>query len=328
MIVVTGAAGLIGSNVIARLNEIGRGPIAAVDWFSDPLKLHNLRNRTIEVFLSPDQSSSFLESNRSRISAVIHMGAISDTTERSRERLVRWNVAASVMYWDWCTKHEVPFIYASSAAVYGADESVFSDDDSPAAITALSPLNLYGWSKKEVDKTFADRVAQGTPRPPQWVGLRFFNVYGPNEYHKGEMKSIALKLYEAAHAGRTLRLFKSHRKSVADGEQQRDFVYVSDCSRAISWLLDHPQISGIYNLGTGVSCTFLDVLRSLERAMGTNLPLEFIEMPPLLRDQYQYFTRANMSKARGCGLNMVFTSLESGIEDYVNRYLIRESAYR
>ncbi len=328
MIVVTGAAGFIGSNLVADLEAEGRGPIAICDWFGKAEKWRNLAKRNIAAFITPEQIGAFLDANAATIRAIIHMGAISDTTANDADQLVTLNIQSSVSLWDWCARHAVPFIYASSAATYGSREKDFLDDDTPAGVAALRPLNAYGWSKKVVDQIFVNRVARGEPAPPQWVGLRFFNVYGPNEYHKGPMRSVIVKLFDAVQKGEGVPLFKSHREGIADGEQRRDFIHVKDCGKAVLWFLDHPDVSGIYNLGMGVARSFRDVASALGQVLKSNLDVAFIDTPEAIRDKYQYLTQADMRKARGAGLKFPFTTLEDGIADYVECYLRQEDRYR
>lgn len=328
MIVVTGGAGFIGSNLVADLEARGQGPIAVVDWFGEDERWRNLANRRIAHFVRPEAIDPFLAAHAGEIRAIVHMGAISATTERDVDRLVELNINYSVKLWDWCAEHGAPFLYASSAATYGGIESGFTDDESVAALSALRPLNAYGWSKKATDIIFAERLAAGQPAPPQWAGLKFFNVYGPNEYHKGDMMSVACKLYGQVMAGEKVRLFKSYRDGIADGEQRRDFVYVKDCTRAMLWLLDHPDVSGIFNLGAGQARSFLDIAKALGRVVNRPVEVEFIEMPEAIRDRYQYFTEAEMGKLRAAGMDAPFASLEEGVADYVTAHLAREDRYR
>ena len=327
MIVVTGAAGFIGSSIHAALEAEGAEPAVAVDWLGTGDKWRNIAKRQIAAFVKPEELSSYLNQNALSVDAIVHMGAISDTTERDVDRLAAWNIDYSVALWDWCARAGKPLIYASSAATYGAQEFNLDDDDTPAALASLRPLNPYGWSKKAVDDIFAHRAASGGRRPPQWVGLKFFNVYGPNEYHKGEMRSVAAKLFDAIAAGDPVKLFKSYRPGTAHGEQRRDFIYVKDAARAVLWFLKNPQISGIFNMGTGTSRSFLDIVESLRRATGRDIDVEFIDMPEAVRGRYQYFTQANMAKSRAAGFDLPFMSLEEGVADYVALHLARDDRY-
>lgn len=328
MIVVTGAAGFIGSNLLADLEDRGEGPLVACDWFGTDHRWRNLAKRRIDAFVSPELLGEFLDRNVSDITTVIHMGAISSTTERDVDKLVRLNIQSTVTLWDWCAKHGVPFLYASSAAVYGGIETGFIDDESPDALAALRPLNAYGWSKKAADEIILTRVASGAPKPPQWIGLRFFNVYGPNEYHKGDMRSIVAKLFRIARDRGEVNLFRSGRPDIADGQQRRDFVYVKDCTRAVMWLMNHPGVSGIFNLGTGTARTFADVVDSMGLTLKRRVAIHYVEMPKPLRDGYQYFTEADMSKLRRFGYDCDFSSLEDGVGDYVRSYLDGTDYYR
>lgn len=328
MILVTGAAGFIGSNVVADLEAAGKGPIAVCDWFGREDKWRNLAKRRIAAFVTPEDLPVFLDDHADELTAIIHMGAISATTEKDVDALVRLNINATAELWDRAARYGIPFIYASSAATYGGAETGLVDDEDLAAISALRPLNAYGWSKKATDELLLARLKRGDKAPPQWVGLKFFNVYGPNEYHKGDMKSVIAKLFEAVRDGQTVRLFKSDREGIADGQQKRDFIYVKDCSRAILWLLDHPAVSGIFNLGAGVARSFEDLARGIGLALGREVNIEYIDMPEALRGKYQYFTQAEMDKFRSRGLDFDFHSLEDGIADYVRHYLDQPDRYR
>ena len=328
MIIVTGAAGFIGSNILAEFEAQGRGPLVAVDWFETGDKWRNVAKRRIAAFVNPDDLPTFLAAHAAKVKLVVHMGAISATTERDVDRLVRLNINYTVMLWDFCATHGVPFLYASSAATYGGIEKGFVDDDSVAGLASLRPLNAYGWSKKATDDIFAMRVANGDPTPPQWVGLKFFNVYGPNEFHKADMMSVACKLFDVVRRDEPVKLFKSYRPDIADGEQRRDFVYVKDCTRMISWLVDHPSTSGILNVGTGRAQSFLDIAKALGLALNRAVNVEFVEMPEAIRDRYQYFTQAEMTKAARLGFDTEFADLEAGVADYVHSHLAREDRYR
>lgn len=328
MIIITGAAGFIGSNLAADFEEAGEGPLVAVDWLESGEKWRNLAKRRIAAFVEPERLLPFLDDVAREVRLVVHMGAISATTERDADKLVRLNINYTIALWDWCAAHGVPFIYASSAATYGARESGFADDDSVTGLAALRPLNAYGWSKKATDDIVAMRIAAGKPRPPQWAGLKFFNVYGPNEYHKDDMMSVACKMFDTVARGEKVRLFRSYRDDIADGEQRRDFVYVKDCTRTIRWLAKTPQVSGIFNVGSGRAQSFLDIVRALELALNRPIEVEFIEMPEALRGRYQYFTEADMSKAAAAGLDVRFAGLDAGVGDYVAQHLARDDRYR
>lgn len=328
MYIVTGAAGFIGSNVVAHLEEMGMGPIVAVDWFGTDSRWRNLAKRRIGAYVRPEMLQQYLEAQETSIRAVIHMGALSATTESDVDQLVELNVNYSVMLWDWCAQNGVPFIYASSAATYGGIEQGFNDDQTVEALASLRPLNAYGWSKKATDDIFAGRIARGEKAPPQWVGLKFFNVYGPNEYHKGDMRSIVCKMFEAIQKTDVVKLFKSYRPDIGDGEQKRDFVYVRDCTYLILWFLANPQFSGIFNCGSGKARSFAEVVNVLGDVTGKKLNVEFIDMPQVIRDKYQYFTEANMSKVEALGYNGPRSSLEDGVSDYVESYLSLSDQFR
>ncbi|KAA1232899.1 ADP-glyceromanno-heptose 6-epimerase [Agrobacterium tumefaciens] len=328
MYIITGAAGFIGSNLVADLEARGMGPITVVDWFGTSAKWRNLAKRNIAAYVRPEALSQYLASLKGKVKAVIHMGALSATTEVDVDRLVELNINYSVMLWDWCAENDVPFLYASSAATYGGIEHGFDDDESQQQRATLQPLNAYGWSKKATDDIFAERVARGEKAPPQWAGLKFFNVYGPNEYHKDDMRSVACKMYDAIQTTNVVNLFKSYRSDIANGEQRRDFVYVKDCTSLMLWLLDNQQFSGIFNCGSGKARSFADIVRVISDITGKNLIIDFVEMPELIRDKYQYFTEANMSKVAGLGYNGPQSSLEEGLYDYIKNYLSLDDRFR
>ncbi|CUX36981.1 ADP-glyceromanno-heptose 6-epimerase [Agrobacterium fabrum] len=328
MYIVTGAAGFIGSNIVADLEAAGLGPITIVDWFGRGDKWRNLAKRNIAAYVTPEGLPDYLRSIKVDVKAVIHMGAISATTEADVDRLIELNINYSVMLWDWCAERGVPFIYASSAATYGGIEEGFDDDEAASARAALAPLNAYGWSKKTTDDIFIERVARGENAPPQWAGLKFFNVYGPNEYHKDDMRSVACKLFDVVQATNEVSLFKSYRPDIEHGEQRRDFVYVKDCTSFILWLLNNQKYSGIFNCGSGKARSFADIVHVMGDLLGKKLNINFIEMPEAIRGKYQYFTEANMSKVASIGYNGPQSSLEEGLDDYINSYLSREDRYR
>jgi ADP-L-glycero-D-manno-heptose 6-epimerase len=328
MYIVTGAAGFIGSNIVADLEANDMGPVVVVDWFGLGDKWRNLAKRKIAAYVRPDMLPQFLADLKTPVKGVIHMGAISATTEADVDKLVELNINYSVMLWDWCAENGVPFLYASSAATYGGIESGFDDDESDEARAALRPLNAYGWSKKTTDDIFIERIARGEKSPPQWVGFKFFNVYGPNEYHKDDMRSVACKLYETIQTTDNVKLFKSYRPDIEDGQQRRDFVYVKDCTSMMLWFLANPQYSGIFNCGSGKARSFADIVHVMADITGKKLNIEFIEMPEAIRGKYQYFTEANMSKVASLGFNGPQSSLEDGLSDYAEGYLSLTDCYR
>jgi len=327
IIIVTGAAGFIGSNIVADLHEAGYQKIVCVDWLGNGNKWRNLAKHPIHHFVTPEELPAYLDKNKERIGYVIHMGAISSTTETDVDLLIKNNINYSVMLWDKCVEYGLPFIYASSAATYGAEEVDFSDRDDLDYLSQLRPLNPYGWSKNSTDIIFAQNVLEGK-KPPQWVGLKFFNVYGPNEYHKEEMTSVITKFFNEAQTWHAVKLFKSDRENVADGEQKRDFVYVKDCCKIISWLMENNHVNGIYNVGTGTARSFLDVARAIDHEMNDEIELAFKDMPETLKGRYQYHTKANVQKLRDQGMDFEFYSLEEGIADYLNGFLKKSDPYR
>ena len=316
MLLVTGGAGFIGSNLVAGLNEAGRIDIVVNDALGNADKWRNLGKRQLADVVPPGELIGWLD--RRKLEAVIHLGAISDTTATDADAVLATNFRLSLRLLDWCTATRTPFIYASSAATYGDGSEGFDDDWSLPALRRLRPMNLYGFSKHLFDLAVVDRFANGAKLPPQWVGLKFFNVFGPNEYHKGEMTSLVAKRFVEARAGKCVRLFKSHRDGVADGEQKRDFIYVDDAVAVMRWLLDTPSVSGIFNVGTGKARSFRDLVTAMFRALGREPAIEYVDMPAAIRRQYQYFTQADISKLRAAGFDQPFHSLEDGVRDFVH----------
>jgi ADP-L-glycero-D-manno-heptose 6-epimerase len=326
MLLVTGGAGFIGSNVVASLNEAGRADIVVNDILGSDSKWRNLGARQLADFVPPAQLFHWLEGRK--LEAVVHLGAISATTATDGDEIMENNFRLSLRLFDWCAAARTPFIYASSAATYGDGGRGFSDDDSLAALKRLKPMNLYGWSKHLFDLVVAERAARQDRLPPQWAGLKFFNVFGPNEYHKGEMMSLIAKRFDEAKAGKAIRLFKSYRPGIADGEQKRDFIYVDDAVGVVRWLLDSPKVSGIFNVGTGAARSFRDLMTVMLAALGREPAIEYIDMPVSIRDSYQYFTQAETENLRRAGYNADFTPLEETVRRYVTCYLDRADRYR
>src|SRR5664279_2738372 len=278
-------------------------------------------------FIGSNVVASLNEAGASDI-VVIHMGAISDTTANDGDLVMENNFRLSLRLLDWCTTTRTPFIYASSAATYGDGSHGFADDWSMAALRQLKPMNLYGWSKHLFDLAVVDRYVKKEKLPPRWAGLKFFNVYGPNEYHKGHMASVLAKVFDGTKAGQPVRLFKSHRDGIADGEQRRDFIYVDDAVAVLRWVLDTSSANGIFNVGTGKAESFRDMIGAMFKAMGRPANIEYVEMPDSIRNQYQYFTKASVENLRGAGYNAGFTPLEAAVGQYVTGYLDRDDRYR
>ena len=328
MILVTGGAGFIGSNILAALDARGETRLAVCDRLRNGEKWRNVAKRELADIVHPDRLDEFLEREGVFLEAVVHMGAISATTETDADLIAETNFRLSRRLWEWCSAHHVRFVYASSAATYGDGANGFADDPSIEGLAKLLPLNAYGWSKLLFDRWVVRQLATGAPCPPQWVGLRFFNVYGPNEYHKGGQKSVVAHLFPRARAGEPARLFKSHNPRYADGGQLRDFIWVGDCVSVVTWLLDHPEVSGIYNCGTGQARSFEDLARAVYGALDAPFEVEFVPTPENIRAKYQYFTEADMTRLRAAGFDASFTSLEDGVSRYVRDYLNAEDPFR
>jgi len=328
MIVITGGAGMIGSIMAWHLNnKLGRQDLVIVDRITHENQWQNLVHRHYAEYLDKDQLFEFLEENDG-ITAVIHMGAISATTERDFNKLVADNMHYSQDLWSWCTEYEVPFFYASSAATYGGGEQGYDD----ASIENLRPLNGYGYSKHFFDQWVMQQVAQKQATPPAWAGFKFFNVYGPNEYHKERMASVAYHTFNQFSETGTMRLFKGTKPGVEDGMQLRDFVYVKDVADVMGFFLEaalknKPVANAIYNIGTGQARSFKDLATSVMTSMDREPNITYIDMPQDLQGKYQYFTQAEMKKLRDAGYKKPFTTLEEGVKDYVQNYLMQEDPY-
>jgi ADP-L-glycero-D-manno-heptose 6-epimerase len=326
MLLVTGGAGFIGSNVVAALNDAGRTDVVVCDMLGHDAKWRNLAKRQLADVVPPAQLMDWLHGRR--LDAIIHLGAISETTATDGDLVIETNFRQSMRLLDWCTAHATPFIYASSASTYGDGARGFRDDQSVSALKALRPMNLYGWSKHLFDTAVAERASRGEQLPPQWAGLKFFNVFGPNEYHKGTMMSVLARRFDDIKAGRPVQLFKSHREGIADGDQRRDFIYVDDVVRVMTWLLSTPDVSGIFNVGTGAARSFKDMMLAAYAALGAAPNLEYIDMPEQIRSSYQYFTQADVDRLQRAGYNGGFTVLEEAVGTYVKDYLDRDDRFR
>lgn len=327
MILVTGGAGFIGSNLVAALEGRGEREIVVCDTLGDDDKWRNIAKRDLLDVIPPDELDRFLDGYGARLGAIFHLGAVSATTETDADLILANNFRFSKFVWRRATAQRVPLIYASSAATYGDGRAGFDDDMSRAALAGLRPLNPYGWSKHLFDRWVARQLELGAPRPPHWAGLKFFNVYGPNEYHKQGQISVVLKNFREVAAGGPAVLFRSHHPDYADGAQLRDFVWVGDCVEAMLWLAGHPGVSGLFNLGTGKARSFADLAGALFRALGRDPDIRFVDTPEAIRDRYQYFTEADMARLRRAGYDRPFTALEDGVATYVRDYLTADDPY-
>ena len=333
MIIVTGAAGFIGSNLLAALDARGDSSVVACDYLHSDDRWNNLARRNLYDFIAPDNLFDYLDSHKNNVRMIFHMGAISSTAERNGDEILRNNYRLSLDLFQWCGRHRARFIYASSAATYGAGEHGFLDSEAPEYMGALRPLNLYGWSKHAVDRTVLQHVSQkdisqSFAAPPQWAGLKFFNVYGPNEMHKGSQSSVIPHFVRQIQSTGTARLFKSMRDGVADGGQARDFVSVHDVVNVMLWLMDNPEHSGLFNVGSGRARTFLDMAQIIFKSLNQPEHIEFVPLPEAFAKHYQYFTEASMDKLKSLGYDHSPTTLEEGVEDYIRTYLLHDDPYR
>lgn len=321
MIVVTGAAGFIGSCLVGRLNAANFNDIVVVDNFSVSKKEDNLKGKKIKEYVDRDGFMEWLGDNYEEVEFIFHLGARTDTTEFNKAVFDLLNLNYSKQVWEACCEYQIPLVYASSAATYGA--GTLGYDDEEATIPLLTPLNPYGDSKNDFDKWALEQTA----KPFFWAGLKFFNVYGPNEYHKGRMASVIFHAYNQIKEKGRLTLFRSHNPDFADGEQMRDFVYVKDVVEVCLFLMHHRKNSGIYNLGSGKARTFMSLALNTFEAMGVTPEIDFVDTPETIRDNYQYFTEANMAKLRSIGYDRAFYTLEEGVQDYVQNYLAEGKYY-
>ena len=323
MIVITGGAGMIGSMIAWHLNNLGRDDLVIVDDIQHPDQWQNLVKRRYQNYLDKSELACFLAA-KPKIDAIIHMGAISATTERDFNKLVQNNIRYSQFLWEWCAENKVPYLYASSAATYGAGEEGYDDT---CDVNSLRPLNGYGYSKQYFDQWALQQTANKKPTPPQWQGFKFFNVYGPNEYHKERMASVSFHTFNQFKADGTVKLFKSHLAGYEDGMQLRDFVYVKDAAAAVVHFVNNLCESGIYNIGTGHARAFKDLASAVMTSLGKTPNITYIDMPEDLRGKYQYFTEAKMLKLADAGYTEKFHTLEEGVRDYVQNYLMQTDPY-
>jgi len=321
MIVITGAAGFIGSYLTGKLNKAGYNDLILVDKMDHPLKEFNLANKKYRQFIDRDLFFKWLISHAREVEFIFHLGARTDTVGQEPKLYQQLNLIYSQRLWNICSEIQVPLLYASSAATYGNGEDGFSD--SHQNISNLRPLNLYGWSKHDFDVWALKQVRT----PPFWAGLKFFNVYGPNEYHKGRMASVVLHAYKTIRESGKMELFRSHHSDYKDGEQSRDFIFVEDIADVMMFFMESQRSRGIFNVGTGKARSFLDLTTSVFQSMHLSTDISFIDTPVDLRGRYQYFTEAEIKKLRDAGYSKSFTELEVGVEQYVRQYLKEEACY-
>lgn len=328
MIIVTGGAGFIGSNILDGLEKQGYKDIVVVDWLGNEDKWKNIAKRELAAIIAPEDMFDYINAHKQEIDAIIHMGAISTTTETDVDLIIRSNFELSWKLWEFCRDNQKQFIYASSAATYGDGSQGFIDDDDLKSLNNLRPLNPYGWSKALFDRKVAREVLERRKTPTQFVGLKFFNVYGPNEYHKGGQKSVIAHIFPDVKNDVETLLFKSYNPKYKDGEQLRDFVWVGDIVAVILWMLEHKDINGIFNVGSGEARSFYDLAKATWEALGKEPKIGFKDMPETLRGKYQYYTKANLDKLRDVGFSQPMTSLEDGVRLYVQNYLNKDDMYR
>jgi len=328
MIVVTGGAGFIGSNLVAALEARGASDLVVCDRDDAGDGLRTIAKRRLHAVIPPQDLLAWLKRHQGRVTTVFHLGATSSTMVTDASLFARNNYRLSLDLWRLCAAQDIRLIYASSAATYGDGALGFDDDASSDALARLKPLNPYGRSKHLFDKRVTLMLSRGAPKPKQWAGLKFFNVFGPNEYHKGNQRSVVATAYPAAAAGDAIKLFKSYDARYPDGGQMRDFIWVDDCVDVMLWLLDNEHVSGLFNVGTGKARTFDDLANAIFAALDLSPRITYIEMPEAIRTRYQYFTEARMTRLRNAGYDRPFTSLEAGVARYVRDYLAQEDPYR
>ena len=326
VILLTGAAGFIGSYLLGYLNKLGYKNVIIVDDFSDEDKWFNFDSKEFIAKVEREELFDWLKREEPGIDFVFHLGARTDTTEFDYTIHEKLNVEYSKNIWNYCTDRNIPLVYASSAATYGSGELGYKDDHE--LVKKLQPLNPYGVSKNEFDKWVLQQTEGHTAsHPPFWAGLKFFNVYGPNEYHKGRMASVIFHSFNQIKSTGKVKLFRSHRPDFKDGQQLRDFIYVEDVAKVCYWLMEHTITSGLYNLGTGKARTFEDLVKATFAGIGKEPAIEYIDIPEDIRDKYQYFTEADMSKLRNAGYRDSFYTLEEGVGDYVKNFLSLRKYY-
>ncbi len=326
-ILVTGGGGFIGSNLVAALLEKGTHHIVVCDAFGSSDKWRNLSKHPVSEIIEPQQMFAWLEANREQVDMIYHLGSVSSTVEKNIDLILEHNFTLSLRLWRWCVTRGVRLVYASSSATYGDGSNGFDDTMDLAYMRKLKPMSGYGWSKHLFDIHVAEAVSRGAASPPQCVGLKFFNVYGPNEYHKDDQRSVIAKIAPQALQGAAVRLFRSYDKRYADGEQKRDMLYVKDAVKVLLWCMDHPEVSGLYNIGTGHAVTFNAMAAAIYAAIGRPAHIHYMDMPETLVANYQYFTEANIGHLSAAGYVQPFLSVEEGIQDFVQNYLQKPDPY-
>ena len=328
MIVVTGGAGFIGSNLVAALGEAGLDDVVVVDRLRSTGKWRNLQKHPIAGLVHPDRFRDFLSRPNRKVDIVFHLGAISSTTETDADLVAHTNFSLSQDIWQWCVENAVRLIYASSAATYGDGSGGFDDEATSAALSRLKPLNSYGWSKHLFDRWVVRELEAGRATPPQWVGLKFFNVYGPNEYHKGSQQSLVAQIFPRAAADEPAVLFRSHNPAYPDGGQKRDFVWIDDVVGMMVWMVRHPDVHGIFNAGSGDAHSWRELAAVVYRALGKEPKIAYIDTPEQIRQNYQYYTQARMDRLKLLGYPLAPTSLGDGVTRYVQHFLAQNDRYR
>ena len=326
-ILVTGGGGFLGSNLVASLLRLGTHQIVVCDAFGTGNKWRNLNKHPVHEIIAPEELFAWLSANHSGLEIIYHLGSISSTTETDIDLLIKNNFSLSAKLWDWCNLNAVRLIYASASATYGNGEHGFEDRADIKYLHSLKPLSGYGWCKNLFDVHIANSVALGTVKIPQWVGLKIFNVYGPNEYHKDDGRSVIAKIAPAAIQGGNIKLFRSNNHDYPDGGQKRDIIYVKDVVKVLLWLLGKPNVSGLFNLGSGKASSYNEMARAIFAAVGHDARIQYTEMPENLAKNYQYFTEAKMDKLRAAGYDAPFISLEDGVKDFVKNYLLKDDPY-
>jgi ADP-L-glycero-D-manno-heptose 6-epimerase len=326
-ILVTGGGGFIGSNLVAALIKRATHYIVVCDSFGVGDKWRNLSKHPAHEIIAPEEIFDWLDANHANVEMIYHLGSISSTTEDRIDMVLKNNFALSVKLWRWCNKREVRLVYASAAATYGNGEKGFDDNIDLAYLRTLIPLSGYGWSKHLFDTHVATDVAHGQITIPQWVGLKIFNAYGPNEYHKDSQRSVIAQIAPHAIEHSSIKLFRSYNSRYSDGGQQRDMIYVKDIVRVMIWLLDKPEVSGLFNLGSGQASSFNAMAKAIFAALGYEARINYIDMPASLVKKYQYFTEAKVDRLRSAGFDEPFTTLQDGVRDFVQNYLLQDDQY-